>query len=291
MPAALSWTNHLHNTALAISASVASSLNMTAVAFDSAYPATNAYDSDPSKVARVTYTRNAVAGGYVFAYWSFATTLATQKAARILGLLNCRIPAAATLVTIKAYDYLGAGVFEQSYAPADLVPKPGTTDRFDLYALHSADANVASLGLLVHVPVSTTDYVEIGEGWIGPALVLPDGVDKDWSILPVDPSEVERLRLGALVANRLPTRRKLAAPITRQVYNTAMGTPGSAAALNFRALFLEAGLSAPVLALPRSSNLHVMQTAGVYGALTKLAEIKHQRASRFAIEIEVEEIR
>jgi hypothetical protein len=169
MGAAIAWGNHLSDPVQAVSASVSSSSQMSSVAFDSSYPAANALDADPSKSARINYVRNSTAGGYVLALWTFATTAAAQESARVVAAINCRIPPDATQVTVKAYDYTGASVFEQTYLAAQLVPLPGTTDRYTLPAVHTAAANIGAVGLVVYVPVSTAGYVEIPTLWGSPA--------------------------------------------------------------------------------------------------------------------------
>jgi hypothetical protein len=288
MGAAIAWGNILTNPALTFTASLASSAQMTSIAFDSAYPATNALDPDPSKFTRINFVRNAVAGGYVFAYWQFSTTLAGQQSARALCAVNLRIPSNATQVTVKAYDYTGAGVFEQVYLAADLVPIPGTTDRYTLPAVHTAAVNIASVGVLVFLPVSTSGYVEIGHLWGSPALVL-EGTDNAWQQAPVDGSLVDRADSGAHLADVRNVRDVFRAGLPRLTTTEAYGAAGSTAP-SLRRLQFEAGRHDPVLFLGRTSSTFWLQVQAYYGALRQVPAIRHADGEKYDSEIEIEQI-
>ena len=288
MPAAISWTNHITNGYPAAPVLVS---NMTSASVDAAYPIENYLTDDPSRVTRINYVNTSGADRVVILRKQISA--ANDKTIRVVAAMNVRLPAGAwNSLWFGLFNVALAGANYAAHSPAVVVPIPGTTDRYNVYAVLAADVpSLAYVEFAMQAPTGTNSYFEVGHVWAGPGLVLPDGVDRDWKLTPVDPSEVERLRLGALVAQRLPTRQKFSAPVTRQAYSTALGTDGSPTALNFRSLFREAGLSAPVVIVPRSSSTHAAQVAGIYGALTKLADVSHQRGNRFAVELEAEEIR
>lgn len=273
---------------------------MTSVLFDSAYPAANAANADPSKVSRVNYVRNGTGGGYLLAQWFFSTTLGNQKSARVIGAVNMRIPAAATSIIVRAYDYTGATVFDTTYAPANLVPIPGTTDRYNLFATAAANQSIAGIGVLILLPASSQDYFELGHPWASLALDFDEGAGPDWKLGVVDPSPFERARGGALVSTKLPSRRTLNASFTSRTYDAAMGTPGTAANLSYRQFMQEAGLSSPVVVLartpllaasPTTAELHALQTMGLYASYTGQPEIGHLGANVFRSTGIFEEIR
>lgn len=286
MPAAVTWTNRFTNCPLV--ATPSNGGGYTSAAFDAAYPAINIINPDPSKVARMNFVRSG-SSTYVLPYFQFHASV--QQTATAIAMLNVRLPASVTQVDLALHNAAGASVFYVSYTAANLVPIPGTTNRYNLFGVLTVDTSALAVGLLVYCPINTADYVEFGYVWAGRALLLPLGVDSNWSLGFVDPSDVERSRGGALVANQLPRRRRLRAPITTRDYNTAHGTPGTASVLSLRQMSLEAGLSAPVIVIPRSDTQHALQVASIYGALTDLRDISHQGGDYYGTEITVEEIR
>jgi hypothetical protein len=291
MGAAISWGNHLFNPALTVTASVAGSSQVSAVAFDTAYPAANAMDPDPSKEARVNYTRNAVAGGYVLASWAFATTSAGQQSARAIAAINCRIPSDATQVTVKAYDYTGAGVFEKVYLAADLVRVPGTTDRYTLPAVHTAAANIASVALLVFLPVSTSGWIGVGVMWAGEALAL-SGTADTWVQAPVDGSLVDRSDAGALLADVKAVRGGLRTALPRLTEAEAFGSAASPNAPSMVRLQFEAGRHDPVLVVQRDTSAFWLQRGTHYGALRQVPQLRcvGGGVQEFEAEIDLEAI-
>lgn len=300
MGAMIGWTNRFTESGVAFTGTVAGS-NVTAEAFDSAYPAANMANADPSKVTRINYVRNSTAGGYSRGKADFSTTLAASKTARIISFMNVRLPSGFTQVLVLGQDYAGGvALAAQTILAANLVPIPGTTDRYNIHVLYAAAATIASASLYVYLPVSTSGYWEIGHVWAGDVLEFTDGANGDWKLSTVDPSLVERARGGALLATKLPHRRLLTCGFDSTTYAQAMGTAGSASTLSYRQFMSEVGVSSPCIVLPRTpvsaaapttDEQHYLQTMSVYAAFRGQTEIGHAGGNLFRANATFEEIR
>jgi hypothetical protein len=284
MSSALSWTNIVPASAISTFPAVGSFT--VAPAADPSYPLSNAADTDPSKVARVTFT--SAAGSNSLAV---RATVAADATVRVVAALNVRLPAGCT-AAFQAFNL--AGVSQETtttIVAANLVPIPGTTDRYDIFGLFAANRSVNRPQLNIGVPASTAGYVEVGHLWAGPSLVFSEGTDKGWSLGGVDPSEVTRTRGGMLLSTRMPTRKKLSISFAGREYNPMMGTPGTASALSMRQFMLEAGVSSPVLAVHRSTDVHAIQVNSLYGSVTRMPQIDDAGGNKFGSKLEIEQIR
>ena len=292
MPAAFSWLNHaIADVDAAIALVVSGSIT---AAFDSAYPASAALDPDPSKVSRIIATTSGAGatGLTIRTQWS---TTANSKTARAAAFVNVRIPAGLTglAVTAKLITFAGgsAAAAQQTYAAADLVPRARTPDRYRLPFTFAADTACAGIDLDITTTQTWTDYVEIGHPWVGPALWLADGIGNQWRRKPIDESPRKRGPSGSFAAQRLQVRDQIRIPLSVESYNTVLGTPGSASVASLRMFAEEAGLSAPVLVLPRTNSMHELQRLGLYGSIEALPEEGHLGGNLFDADMVVEEIR
>lgn len=299
MGALLSWKNLVTRAGLSWTFAPAA---IGTASFDPAFPAVNVLDPDPSKVMRMIYARDAAAGGYAYFTGDFAASTGDHVSARVLAFLNVRLPTDATTVSLRLYTHdFGSLQFILGILPANLVPIPGTTDRFNIIVdCGSLIASIGSFMFLIEVPINTSGYLEVGHVWIGDALVFADGVGPNWKLSIVDPSPVERARGGALVAQQMERRRKLSCEFDSKTYDIAMGTPGTAATLSYRQFMHEAGNSKPVIvatrtplvaASPTTAELHYMQTQAMYASFTGQHEIGHLGANLFRSTGTFEEIR
>lgn len=287
MSAALSWTDNCQ--ADQDGALAAASTGTTLLASDPAYPAQNALDPDPSLVSRFDFKRNGTGAApiYLSAQWSASN----DRVCRVLAALNVRLPAdveyCSAIVTTAAGTLLGSG---PAYMASELVPIEGETDRYNLYWLLSADVSAAQARLVVQVPASTEGYIEVGRFWCGPALVLAT-TDSGWGSAAADPSEIERGRGGALIAERLPVLQDLDWPLSVLSYEQAYGDSSNASAPSIRQLRSAAGLGSPIVAIQRSDSKHSLQVLSAYAALTELPDIRHQAADYYATRIRARQIR
>jgi len=287
MSAALSWTDNCQ--ADLDGAIAAASTGTTLLAIDPAYPAANALDPDPSLVSRWDFKRNATPAApiYLSAQWSASN----DRVCRVLAALNVRLPSNVeycnAIVTTAGGTLLGSG---SAYLASELVPIAGTTDRYDLFWLLSADVSAAMARLVVQVPASTDGSIEVGRFWCGPALVLAT-TDAGWGSAASDPSEIERGRGGALIAERLPVLDDLEWPLSVLSYEQAYGTPSDPAAPSIRQMRAQAGLGSPIVAIQRSDSSHSRQVLSAYAALIELPDIRHQSADYYATRIRARQIR
>lgn len=293
MTAAISWTNKVRDDAdgaVAVGTASGSSA-FTSNAIDSAYPGSNAVDDDPSRVTQVDYQTGGTAPyeSYLEANWTSDATV------RAVAALNVRLPS--TVVGVRFRVVNAAGTTLETTAQvlaADLVPIPGTTDRYNVYAILSADRSVNRVRFLVQLAASETGYYEVGHLWAGPALVFSGasaGVDADWRLGFVDPSTVSRGNGGGYASYAYPVRRRLA--ISKRVlsYAEAHGTPGTPSAPSFHQMAMEVGVHSPILVIPRDTDDHTLQRLSVYGLATGTPQIGHQRGDYYGTALEVEEIR
>lgn len=281
MSAAFSWVNRCRSDIDGLSAIVQ---NMTSAVFDSAYPAQNILDPDPTKLSRINFVNSTGATRNV----GFESTFsAVNVNCRLLAAINFRLPANVATVTLGAQTTLGGSVFSVVVNAADLVPQPGTTDVFNLFYLHTSAGAAARAQFTAQIPTGSTDYISGGHIWCGDAFVPTDGVDADWSIGTVDPEPgSETFMSGTPVGYILPKRAELQTSISAREYNEIMGTPQNPAAPSWRQFIREAGMSTPLIALPRvgstTQDIHASQIIGMYCKAIALPTIGHQGGNFFA---------
>ena len=293
MPAAFSPTNRVR-TATGSGGRIVPGYTFDSLAVDPAYPASNLIDPDPSLVTRLNYDNNASAG-LVETYAQLSAS--SNKTCRVIAALNCRIPSNVSYVTLYVMDATGTSFTANSrvFYRNQLVPLPGTTDRFDLIDVLSADALGARVAARFSVDANAIDYVEVGHMWAGPAVVVqaPDsGMAMDWEVGTVDSADVERSRGGALVASPgVPRRRTMSANVRAAGRNVALGVPGDATAISLRSLREETGLSTPIIAILRSADVHDLQCLSMYGAFTRIDAVEHTGGNFYSTRMSMEQIR
>ncbi len=261
------------------------------VSYDSAYPGANMLTNDPSLVAQIDVTGSGSGSIKVNPTWNAG---ANDRTVRLAAALNVRIPSGITglAITARAIAFGGSTLASStaSYGATDLVPIPGTTDRYDLFFPFTADVSAAAISLeFAYSANPGSIYLEIGRLWAGPALVL--GWGTEFSVEFIDPSTVERGPGGSYAAQVRPRRKALNASFLAKTYAEALGTAGAASTLSLRHLAMEAGQSSPVVAVARTDSLHFLQTEGVFGLLTELPNPEHLGSHRFDARMRVEQVR
>lgn len=258
----------------------------TGAVMDPAFPGANAITPDPSQEARWTYTNVA---GTTYLQVDNATVMPLTN---VVAALNVRAdPAQVSQITIGLYSTVATLLEQFAFPIAQCDPLPGTTDRFDLFGITSVPRTTARYMRVSVTSGAVAGYAGVGHVWAGPGLVLPDGVDADWDFEPIDESEVSRGRSGSFAANVLPRRKRLVGKVSVQDYDTAMGQKLNTAALNFRKMFMEAGVSAPVVAVLRNDDAHSAQALGVYGLIDRVQKISHGGGNLFGTSYSVNQIR
>jgi hypothetical protein len=284
---ALSWTNRVLLDTNGVSVGAAQG-TFTTNAIDSAYPSTNAITTDPSLVTQVDYqtTTPAPYESYVEANWT------SNADVRVVAALNVRLASDVVGVRFVVLNAAGSTLETTTQITyANLVPIPGTTDRFNVYVILTATRSANRLRFQVQVPASDTDYYEVGHLWAGPALIWPRGWGADWVLSGVDGSRVIRGDGGGFAAYRNNRRKTLALSKRGLSYIDAIGTLGSSSALSLQQCMLEAGTSSPVVAITSDTNVHKAQVLSAYGLLTQMPSIDNQGANRFGAGLMVEQIR
>ncbi|MDQ3288655.1 MAG: hypothetical protein M3Q42_10435 [Pseudomonadota bacterium] len=284
---ALSWTNRVLLDTNGVSVGAAQGA-FTANAIDAAYPATNATDPDPSLVTQVDYQTAAGAPyeSYVEANWT------SNLDVRVVAALNVRLASAVVGVRFAVLNAAGSTLETTTQiAYANLVAIPGSTDRFDIFAILSATRSVNRVRFQVQVPASSTDNFEVGYLWAGPGIIWPSGWGVDWSLSGVDASRVVRADGGGYSAYRYPTRKTLSLSKRGMSYVDAMGTLGNSGALSFRQCMLEAGVSSPVIAISSDDDAHTAQTMSAYALISNMPSIDNLGAGKFGTGLVVEQIR
>lgn len=291
MSGALSWVNKVLDDADGAVSVGAAQGSFTANAIDSAYPGRNAISPDPSLVTQVDYQTSSSAPyeSYVEANWT------SNAPVRVVAALNVRLPSTVVGVRFVVVNEAGTTLETTSQIlAANLVPIPGTTDRYHVYAILSAERSVNRVRFQVQVAASETGYYEVGHLWAGQALVLGGTAgswDAGWRMGFVDPSTIERGNSGGYAAYSYPVRRRLAIANSLLTYAQAIGTAGSPNTPSLRQFALEAGSGTPVLAVVRDDDAHALQALSLYGTAVRLPDLTHQRGNRFGTGIEIEEIR
>ncbi len=292
MSGALSWTNKVADDADGAAAVGAAQGSFTTNSIDSAYPGSNAIDgSDPSRVTRVNYTTSSSAPyeSRLEANWT------TNADVRVVAALNVRLASDVVGVRFVVVNAAGTTLETTTQIPlASLVPIPGTTDRYNVYAVLSAVRSANRVRFQVQVPASDSDYYEVGALWAGPALVFTGtagGWDREWRLGFVDDSVVDRGRGGAYASYRYPVRRRLQLANSLLSYADALGTADSPSTPNLRHLVQQAGLGRPVVAVTRDDDAHITQVASLYGLINALPEIGHLGGNRFGAGLVIEEVR
>jgi hypothetical protein len=284
---ALSWTNRVLGDTDGVSVAAAQG-SFTTNAIDAGYPATNATNPDPSKVTQVDYQTGVLATyeSYVQANWT------TNATVRVVAALNVRLASHVVGVRFAVLNEAGTTLETTTQIPyANLVPIPGQTDRYDVFAILTATRSVNRLRFQVQTLYGNTDYYEVGYLWAGPAIVWPRGFGADWMLSGVDASRVVRGDGGGYAAYRYPVRKTLGLSKRGLSYVDAMGTLGDSSALSLRQCILEAGLSSPVVAITSDTNAHKAQALSAYGLMTQMPSIDNQGANRFSAGLSVEQIR
>jgi hypothetical protein len=269
-------------------------------AFDASYPASYCLTPAPAKFTRVIVSPNGASSGTflrILARWS---TTAEDRPIRMVGAV-IRIPTTIPGLAFSSELLNTAGVtlavstgYKAAFLAADLVPLPGTpTGWFFMPFPYAATTNSSSASIAITSSANYSATIDLGLLWASDALHLPDGFGAGWNRGVVDPTPVVPGKRGEINAYRLPRRRWMSGPILvgDPNYNRALGTPGTVATPNLRAITDEVGTSAPVVVVARDDTAHSRQVLGMYGKFTEIPVIADGGGNTFNANYRVEEIR
>lgn len=128
-----------------------------------------------------------------------------------------------------------------------------------------------------------TELGSISRLWVGPALILPDGVDAGWSMGFRDSGSLDATEGQQWIESRGVRTRVLNIPIESAKstdltwgFSDADNTFIAPDRMSLQALQMEAGCTGEVIALPRTSTPLWMHRAGVYGHIEQPWQISHK---------------
>lgn len=293
---AISWRDYCQDDTDGVPA-LNGNAGTSSLAFDAAYPGANALTADPSQVARINYTRNGTANTDITVSCVFSAS--DTGTLRVLAALNVRLPSRVTaVVQVRASALNTSGATLETgttYLAADMVPVPGTTDRYNFFWILSTEQMGARADFLFRFNASTSGYFEIGRLWAGPAVVWPNGAGMDWSLSGMDGSRVQRSDGGGYASYSYPVRTVMKLSKQAMSYLDSFGAESldttAPVPLSIRNLMFEAGTSEPVIAISTDADKHKAQVQSVYGLVTQMAELNNLGAGLYGTGMVVQQIR
>lgn len=263
MVSAIAWNNQVRLDADGVLAVSAAQGTFTTNAFNSGYPANNAINPDPAKASRVDYQTSTSAPyeSRVEANWT------NNANVRVVAALNVRL--ASTVVGVRFVVVNSAGTTLETTAQilkANLLPIPGTTDRFNVYAILSATRSVNRVRFQVQIPASSTDNYEVGYLWASDALVLSENWGSGWQWFLADSSLVTPRNDGYWSTYAFTKRHGLMLRRAHWPQIEAFGDPSNLATPSLAQILLECGMSSPIIAVV-GTNEHERQRYSKYGLI------------------------
>lgn len=262
MSGALSWVNKVLDDADGSVAVGAAQGSFTANAIDSAYPGSNAVNPDPSLVTQVDYQTSSSAPyeSYIEANWT------SDANVRVVAALNVRLASTVVGVRFAVLNAAGTTLETTTQIPlASLIPIPGETDRYDVFAILSAERSVNRLRLQVQVPASSTDNYEVGTLWAGDGLVFERGLGAEWGYGVDDQSIVERQPSGGFAAYAYNTLDVL--KISKRGLSQAEGMGEAGSVNSIRHMLRVAGQHTPIIVISTDETTAKAQAMSVYGLI------------------------
>ncbi len=262
MSGALSWVNKVRDDADGAVVAGSAAGSFTSNVIDSAYPGRNAVNPDPSLVTQVDYQTagSAPYESYLEANWT------SNAPVRIVAAINVRLPSTAVGVRFQVINDAGTTLETTAQIPlASLIPIPGTTDRYNVYAVLSATRSVNRLRFRVQVAASSTDYYEVGVLWAGDGLVFPNGLGLDWSVGVDDQSIVDRGWSGGYASYPYQTLDVLS--VGKRGLTEAEGLGAAGSVNSIRHMLRVAGKHSPIVVISSDANAARAQLMSCYGLI------------------------
>lgn len=267
MTSAIAWNNKAPTAATGLVTVGVSQNSFTVNAVDSAYPASNALNPDPAKVTRVNYTAGA---SQATSYVESLMNGGLNTNVRVVAALNIKLNpnTASTVNVFFTVVNSGGSVLETtpSVSQAAMVPIPGTTNRYNVYAILSATRSVNRVRFHVQVTGTTSGHYEVGYLWASDALVLSENWGSGWQWFLADSSLVTPRNDGYWSTYAFTKRHGLMLRRAHWPQTEAFGDPSNLATPNLAQILLECGMSSPVIAVV-GTNEHERQRYSKYGLI------------------------
>lgn len=286
MSGALSWVNKVRDDADGAVSVGSAQGSFTSNAIDSAYPGRNAISPDPSLVTQVDYQTSSSAPyeSYVEANWT------SNAPARVVAALNVRLASTVVGVRFALLNQAGTTLETTTQIPlASLIPIPGETDRYDIFAILSATRSVNRLRFQVQVPASSTDYYEVGTLWAGDGLVFPRGVGAEWGYTVEDQSIVEDQPSGGFAA--YPYQTQDVVEIRKRGLTQAEGMGEAGSVNSIRHMLRVAGRHTPIIVISSDETTDKAQTMSVYGRIVDSQGVATLSRDLYGMAMRVRQIR
>lgn len=184
--------------------------------------------------------------------------------------------------------------------PWTVVAAPGFVDNSMLPlpagVVSSASAPASMRYYKFAVTVRTASpYVDIGRLWMGDSIILPNGVDGNWSVGFIDSGTLDSSK-GKQVRESLGVRLRavrvsLSGVETPESFGFIEGDSFAGNVSSLQGLQLDAGCTGEVIMIPRELPRIWTARLGVYGHISQPWEIQHLDGPKFHAEFTVVEER
>lgn len=226
--------------------------------------------------------------------------LLSPKKVRILGLIGANVTKSvdAGINVVVTASNTGFGV-----APLILDESFFVNDRFpyginpSLFAIINSGQGVTARYWELTYFWNTVgfNYYEAGRLWVGDGILLPDGVENDWSQTIKDPSTISRSRGQQVYADVKQRYRKLNFSLGSLSKKIVFGDPDvSPMPLHFQQMFLTAGVTGEVLVIPRCGNNSVdenqfINRTAAYGVFSEEHTVRKEPGDNYSVNLSIEE--
>lgn len=134
--------------------------------------------------------------------------------------------------------------------------------------------------------VFTPDYVELARIYVANALILPEGVDAQWSLVADDNGTLEASAGLQWYESPGVRTRRLDVTLSQMPTEVAFGFAEGATTANpapcIQDMQLAAGATGEVVVIPRAGNSLWIRRASVYGHLDRVPSIRHVAGPNFS---------
>lgn len=140
----------------------------------------------------------------------------------------------------------------------------------------------------------TDGFWQFGRLWIGNAIYLPNGIEKEYTFGKTDDGKLSLSRGGQAYASKGKVKRTLTVSARvdlEQAFGFTEGALSATYTPNFDAMGFEAGLTSEIIVLPRTSSNLLTRRQGIYGHYPggKGPTIRSLPGDNYQVEFEIEE--
>ncbi len=220
--------------------------------------------------------------------------------------LHFEVPSAkkANMVAIMGRDapaYITAtGTLDSGSVPGSPVYIAGQQPALPQLAIYAIPPSFGDLTMVVleHLAnVPAPDYLELSRIYVANAIVLPTGVEAQWSLGVDDPGTLDLSAGRQWYESTLPRTRRLSVLITGIDSTIAFGIADDATSepvspvASFQDMQMAAGATGEVIVVPHTRSQVWVKRLGIYGHLERPPVIRHRAGPLFESELTVIEER